>query len=55
MTKPFSVSELLARVEALCRRVGRSAGNDVFGFHAAVVAAGKLPLENVRLLLPDRV
>ena len=24
--KPFSVSELLARVEALCRRVGRSAG-----------------------------
>ena len=26
MTKPFSVSELLARVEALCRRVGRSAG-----------------------------
>jgi len=25
MTKPFSVSELLARVEALCRRVGRSA------------------------------
>ena len=29
MTKPFSVSELLARVEALCRRVGRgSAGGD---------------------------
>ena len=27
MTKPFSVSELLARVEALCRRVSRSAGN----------------------------
>ena len=26
MTKPFSVSELLARVEALCRRVGRSGG-----------------------------
>ncbi len=25
MTKPFSVSELLARVEALCRRVGRTA------------------------------
>ncbi len=24
MTKPFSVSELLARIEALCRRVGRS-------------------------------
>ena len=28
MTKPFSVSELLARVEALCRRVSRTAGND---------------------------
>ena len=26
MTKPFSVSELLARVKALCRRVGRTAG-----------------------------
>lgn len=25
MTKPFSVSELLARIEALCRRVSRSA------------------------------
>ena len=28
MTKPFSVSELLARVEALCRRVSRTAGGD---------------------------
>ena len=28
MTKPFSVSELLARVKALCRRVGRTAGGD---------------------------
>lgn len=26
MTKPFSVSELMARIEALCRRVGRSQG-----------------------------
>lgn len=26
MTKPFSVSELLARVDALCRRVARAAG-----------------------------
>jgi len=26
MTKPFSVSELMARVEALCRRVARSTG-----------------------------
>ena len=24
MTKPFSVSELLARIEALCRRVNRA-------------------------------
>ncbi len=28
MTKPFSVSELLARVEALCRRVNRSAAGE---------------------------
>ena len=28
MTKPFSVSELLARVDALVRRVARSAGGD---------------------------
>ena len=28
MTKPFSVSELLARVEALCRRVNRSTGGE---------------------------
>ena len=26
MTKPFSVSELLARIEALCRRVARASG-----------------------------
>ena len=36
MTKPFSVSELLARVEALCRRVGRSGG----GSAADDLAAG---------------
>ncbi|MEG0910733.1 MAG: response regulator transcription factor [Ruthenibacterium sp.] len=28
MTKPFSLSELLARVDALVRRVGRAAGED---------------------------
>ncbi len=28
MTKPFSVSELLARVDALCRRVARAAGSN---------------------------
>ena len=31
MTKPFSVSELLARVEALCRRVGRGVGSQTDG------------------------
>lgn len=31
MTKPFSVSELLARVEALCRRVGRGTGSQTDG------------------------
>ena len=35
--------------------IGFNGIGNVFGFHAAVVAAGKLPLENVRLLLPDRV
>ena len=35
--------------------IGFNGIGDVLGFHAAVVAAGKLPLENVRLLLPDRV
>ena len=40
MTKPFSVSELLARVEALCRRVGRgSAGGD----HAPTALVGVYP------------
>ena len=31
MTKPFSVSELLARVDALCRRVVRAAGQEAEG------------------------
>ena len=31
MTKPFSVSELLARVEALCRRVTRNKEEDSNG------------------------
>ena len=31
MTKPFSVSELLARVEALCRRVIRTKEEDSNG------------------------
>ena len=46
MTKPFSVSELLARVEALCRRVGRSSGA------AAALVSGDFVLdENRRVLL----
>ena len=42
MTKPFSVSELLARVEALCRRVGRS---------ASLVSGSFVLDENRRVLL----
>ena len=49
MTKPFSVSELLARVEALCRRVSRS-GNGTSG--AATLISGEFVLdENRRVLL----
>ena len=33
MTKPFSVSELLARVEALVRRVGRQGASSVSYTH----------------------
>ena len=44
MTKPFSVSELLARVEALCRRVGRSA-------RASLVSGSFVLDENRRVLL----
>ena len=50
MTKPFSVSELLARVEALCRRVGRGGGP---GENAptALVSGDFILDENRRLLL----
>ena len=50
MTKPFSVSELLARVEALCRRVGRGGGR---GENAptALVSGEFILDENRRLLL----
>ena len=50
MTKPFSVSELLARVEALCRRVGRGGGQ---GENAptALVSGEFILDENRRLLL----
>ena len=45
MTKPFSVSELLARVEALCRRVGRSGGGSAADENApTTLVSGELEL-----------
>ena len=49
MTKPFSVSELLARVEALCRRVGRGGGAE--NAPTALVSGDFILDENRRLLL----
>ena len=52
MTKPISVSELLARVEALCRRVGRSAGAEAGEQAPASLVSGSFVLdENRRVLL----
>ncbi len=51
MTKPFSVSELLARVEALCRRVGRSSGGEGGDGPTAMVSGEFILDENRRLLL----
>ena len=52
MTKPFSVSELLARVEALRRRVGRSAGAEAGEQTPASLVSGSFVLdENRRVLL----
>ena len=53
MTKPFSVSELLARVEALCRRVGRSGGGSAVDENApTTLVSGEFVLdENRRVLL----
>ena len=53
MTKPFSVSELLARVEALCRRVGRSGGDSAADESApTTLVSGEFVLdENRRVLL----
>ena len=53
MTKPFSVSELLARVEALCRRVQRSGGGSGAAENApAVLVSGDFVLdENRRVLM----
>ena len=54
MTKPFSVSELLARVEALCRRVSRTSGRDSSGKaeDPGMLTSGEFVLdENRRVLL----
>lgn len=52
MTKPFSVSELLARVEALCRRVARSAGAE--HADAGRLVSGEFVLdENSRMLVKN--
>lgn len=52
MTKPFSVSELLARVEALCRRVGRSASTGAGEQAPVSLVSGSFVLdENRRVLL----
>ena len=52
MTKPFSVSELLARVGALCRRVGRSAGGKEKESTPSSLVSGSFVLdENRRVLL----
>ncbi len=51
MTKPFSVSELLARVSALCRRVSRA---EVVEEQAVQLVSGAFCLdENSRMLLKD--
>ncbi len=49
MTKPFSVSELIARVEALCRRVNRTTPEE-----SAKLVSGEFTLdENSRVLLKN--
>ncbi len=52
MTKPFSVSELMARVEALCRRVSRTSGSTEEKSASASLVSGDFVLdENRRVLL----
>lgn len=51
MTKPFSVSELLARVLALCRRVRRTADSAAEGGPASLVSGEFVLDENRRVLL----
>ena len=52
MTKPFSVSELLARVEALCRRVTRNKEDSNGNTPLGTLTSGEFVLdENRRVLL----
>ena len=52
MTKPFSVSELLARVEALCRRVTRTKEDSNGNTPLGTLTSGEFVLdENRRVLL----
>lgn len=51
MTKPFSVSELLARVLALCRRVSRTADNAVEESPSSLISGEFVLDENRRVLL----
>lgn len=45
MTKPFSLSELLARVDALVRRVGRAAGEDGVQVSDGRIVSGNFVLD----------
>ncbi|MEG1550337.1 MAG: response regulator transcription factor, partial [Ruthenibacterium sp.] len=45
MTKPFSLSELLARVDALVRRVGRAAGEDGTQANDGRIVSGSFVLD----------
>ncbi len=54
MTKPFSVAELLARIKAIFRRLGRTAhnGEDTLRIGAAVIDAKKHTLTRARRSSP---
>ena len=54
MTKPFSVSELLARVGALCRRVGRTAPAQEPEENPTVLVSGEFVLDQNRRVLLKR-
>lgn len=54
MTKPFSVSELLARVGALCRRVGRTAPAQEPEENPIVLVSGEFVLDQNRRVLLKR-